>query len=91
MDQRAGFGQSGKELCSFAPKKCPLDIKDVKRANYSLIARLGRYWHWAVTVPLQDPVQFEPPPPLAPPMTNFLNGWPLIGSIPSGVPAGCTL
>lgn len=38
-------------------------------------------------VPLQDPVQLEPPPPLAPPVTNALNGCPLFGSTPSGVGA----
>jgi hypothetical protein len=52
-------------------------------------------WHWSgsghvtpaqgwtgltATVPLKDPVKFEPPPPRAPPMTNDLKA--------SGVPAG---
>jgi hypothetical protein len=39
------------------------------------------------SVPLQEPVKFEPPPPLAPPVTNALNGLPLPESVPSGVPA----
>jgi len=38
-------------------------------------------------VPLHEPVQFDPPPPRAPPTTKTLNDRPLPGSTPSGVPA----
>jgi hypothetical protein len=39
------------------------------------------------TVPLHDPVKFEPPPPFAPPVTNVLKAWPFVLLKPSGVPA----
>src|SRR5690348_3869647 len=42
------------------------------------------------SVPLQEPVKLEPPPPRAPPITNFFQAV-LVLSTPSGVPAwsGC--
>jgi hypothetical protein len=35
-------------------------------------------WQTGVTppVPLHEPVQFEPPPPRVPPMTQALSSWP---------------
>jgi hypothetical protein len=39
-----------------------------------------------LSVPLHEPVKFDPPPPLAPPITNFSHGV-LVLFTPSGVPA----
>ena len=61
-------------------------IAKLAGAGEDLNGELDLHTGETLWVLLQDPVQLEPPPPLAPPTTNPFHGR-LLLLIPSGVPA----
>lgn len=57
-----------------------------KAPGFLMMAELGQAGD-TESVPLHEPVKLEPPPPLAPPVTYLPQGCPVLGLVPSGVPA----
>ena len=65
-----------------------MDTQRLRSSAPRLRLRGELYWQTVVTftVPVHEPVKFEPPPPRAPPMTKSFHGMFWLFT-PSGVPA----